>query len=320
VKSLLRILAFTLVPSAVAQAAEVWPARNILLVAPAPAGGTIDLFARLLSEGLARELGRSVLVENRPGAGTNIGNQFVAQAKSDGHTLLVGAATLAINPHMYKKLAYDPIRDLQPVRLIARMPNVVVVSSSGAVTSVSDLVNLARANPGRFNYASPGAGTSVHLATELFKEMTSTNLVHVPYKSSAASASAVLAGEVLVAFENMPIVLGQVRAGKLRALAVTAADRSSQLPDVPTVAEAGVKGYDVSAWFGLLAPAGTPPEIIRALDGAARRTLSSQDARDRIRGLGAEPAVEGPEAFAALIRSESDKWGAVIRKANLTAD
>jgi tripartite-type tricarboxylate transporter receptor subunit TctC len=318
--SLLRILAFALLPWVGAHAAEPWPARTIVLVAPAQAGGAIDLFARLSAEGLARELGRSVLVENRPGAGTNIGNQFVARALPDGHTLLLGAATLAINPHVYKGLAYDPMRDLLPVRLVARVPNVVVVSAGGSVSSVSELVRLARANPGRFNYSSPGPGTSVHLAAELFKAMTDTNLVHVPYKSSPASAAAVLAGEVLVAFENMPIVLGPVKAGKLRALAVTTAQRSSQLPDVPTLAEAGVKGYDVSAWFGLLAPAGTPPEIVRALDGAARRALSSAEAMERIRGLGAEPADEGPEAFAALIRSESAKWGPVIRKANVTAD
>jgi tripartite-type tricarboxylate transporter receptor subunit TctC len=309
-----------LLPSVGTHAAESWPARTIVLVAPAQAGGTIDLFARLAAEGLARELGRNVLVENRPGAGTNIGNQFVAQAKPDGYILLLGAATLAINPHMYKSLAYDPIRDLLPVRLVARTPNVVVVSAAGSVNSVSDLVRLARANPGRFNYSSPGSGTSVHLAAELFKAMTDTDLVHVPYKSSPASAAAVLASEVLVAFENMQIVLGQVKAGKLRALAVTTARRSPQLPDVPTLAEEGVKGYDVSGWFGLLAPAGTPPEIVRTLDSAARRALSSPEVRDRLRGLGAEPSDEGPEAFAALIRSESAKWGPVIRKANVTAD
>jgi tripartite-type tricarboxylate transporter receptor subunit TctC len=320
VNALLRVLALALLPSVGAHAAQSWPARTIVLVAPAQAGGAIDLFARLSAEGLARELGRSVLVENRPGAGTNIGNQFVAQAKPDGHTLLLGGISLAINPHVYKNLPYDPIRDLLPVRLVARMPNVVVVSAGGPVSSVSDLVRLARANPGRFNYASPGSGTSVHLAAELFKAMTETNLVHVPYKSSPASAAAVLAGEVLVAFENMPIVLGPVKAGKLRALAVTTSGRSPQLPDVPTLAESGVKGYDVSGWFGLLAPAGTPPEIVRALDGAARRALSSPETRDRIYGLGAESVDEGPEAFAALIRSESAKWGPVIRKANVVAD
>ncbi len=318
--SLPRIAALVFLPLAAVQAAETWPTRTITLVAPAAAGGTSDLFARVLNDGLAREFGRAVVVENRPGAGTNVANQFVAQAKPDGHTLLVGAAALAIIPHLYKNLTYDPIRDLQAVRLIGRMTNVVVVNASGPVNSFPDFLKLVRANPGRFNYASPGPGTSVHLATELFKSMTDTNLVHVPYKSSALSATAILAGEALVAFENIPAVLGMVKGGKLRALAVTSAVRSSSLLDVPTVAEAGVKGYAVSTWFGLLAPVGTPSETIRVLDETARRVLTTTETRERIRAMGAEPADEGSQAFAALIRSESAMWGVVIRKANVTIE
>jgi tripartite-type tricarboxylate transporter receptor subunit TctC len=321
VKSPIRVLvllaALTL-PAA--RAAEPWPARPITVVAPAGAGGTADLFARLVGEGLTRELGRPVLIENRPGAGTNIGNLSVAQAKPDGYTLLLGAATLAINPHLYKNLAYDPVRDFRPVRLVARMPNVVVVRGDGPLKSTADLIELARAHPGRFNYGSPGSGTSVHLATELFKSMTGIALVHVPYKSSALSAGAVLSGDVLVAFENMPVVLGLVKAGKLRALAVTSASRSSSLPEVPTVAEAGVKGYEVAAWFGLLAPAGVPPEVVSRLDEAAQRALLSPETKERIRALGAEPAEEGPEAFERLMRAESQKWGTLIRAANITAE
>lgn len=320
-KNLIRILVLlAALPLATARAAEPWPARTITIVVPAPAGGTIDLFARLLTEALTRDLRGTVVVENRPGAGTNIGNQWVAQARPDGYTLLVGAAPLTINPHLYKSLAYDPIRDLQPVRLIARVPNAIVVKGDGPLKSVSELIEQVRANPGRFNYGSPGSGTSVHLATELFKSMTGTELVHVPYKSSPQSASAVLSGDVLVAFENMPIVLPLVKAGKLRALAVTGAARSPSLPDVPTVAEAGVKGYEVSAWFGLLAPARTPAEVVRRLDEATQRFLSSPEAKERIRALGAEPADEGPEAFERLMRAETEKWGALIRAAKIRAD
>ena len=291
-----------------------------MVVATAAAGGTSDLFARLV-EGLTRELGRTVLVENRPGAGTNIGNLWVAQAKPDGYTLLLGAATLAINPHLYKSLAYDPIRDFRPLRLVARMPNVVVVKGGGPLNSTSDLIQQVRAHPGRFNYASPGAGTSVHLATELFKFMTGTELVHVPYKSSALSAGAVLSGDVLVAFENMPVVLGLVRAEPLRAPRGHRRGpfvQPARRPDCR--GSRRERGYEVSAWFGLLAPAGIPAQLANMLDEAAQRFLSSAEVKERIRALGAEPADEGPEAFARLIRAESEKWGALIRSAAITTE
>jgi tripartite-type tricarboxylate transporter receptor subunit TctC len=320
-KNVIRVLVLlTALPLGAPRAAEPWPARTITIVAPSAPAGTSDLFARLVAEGLARGLGRSVVVENRPGAGTNIGSQAVAQAKPDGYTLLIGAAALTINPHLDKNLGYDPIRDLRPVRLVARMPNVVVVKGEGPLKNASQLLEQVRANPGRFNYASPGSGTSVHLATELFKFMTGTELVHVPYKSSALSAGAVLSGDVLVAFENMPVVLGLVKAGKLRALAVTGAARSTSLPDVPTLAETTVKGYDVFTWFGLLAPAAIPRELVSKLDEATQRFLSSSEAKERIRALGAEPADEGPEAFEQLMRAETEKWGVLIRAAKIRAD
>lgn len=301
-------------------AAQTWPTRTITIVAPGGPGGTTDIFARLLAAGLPKELGQAVIVENRAGAGTNIGNQAVAQAKPDGYTLLIGAAALAINSHLYKSLAYDPQRDLQPVRLIARIPNVVVVNAASPMRTVKDLVDLLRKNPGKYNYASPGAGTTVHLGTELFKSMTSTDLVGVSYKSSALSMSAVLGGEVLVAFENMPVVLPHVKAGTLRALAVTSASRSPSLPDVPTLAEAGIVGYDVSSWFGLVAPAGTPPEVIRRLDEATRTYLQTPAMQEKLHAMGADIATEGSDAFRQLIRAESEKWGGVIRKANIRAD
>ena len=296
-----------------------WPARTVTIVAPGGAGGTTDIFARLLAPVLAKDLGQSVVVENRPGGGLNIGFQWVAQAKPDGYTLLIGALALATNPHLYKTLSYDPQRDLQPVRLIARIQNVVAVNANSNVRSVADLIDLLRRNPGKYNY-SAGTGTAVHLGTELFKSMTSTDFVFVPYKSSAEAVTAVLSGDVLVAFENMPVVLPHVKAGKLRALAVTSASRSQDLPDVPTLAESGLAGFDVSSWFGLLAPAGTPPEVVRRLDEATQAFLQTPEGQQKIRAMGAEPAREGPEAFRQLVRAEAEKWGPVIRKANIRVD
>ena len=303
-----------------AAAADTWPARPITIVAPGAAGGTADLIARLLAQGLARELGQPVIVENRGGAGTLLGSEWVARAKPDGHTLLLGMAALAISPHMYPHVKLDPARDLRPVRLLARSPNVVAVTAGSPVRTVSDLVTEARANPKHYNYASGGVGISEHLSAELFVAMTGVELVHVPYKNSADSVTAVAKGEALVTFGNMAVALPQVRAGKLRAIAVTGRERSSNLPDVPTVSEAGIGGYEVSTWFGLLAPAGTPDTVVDRLDRATQRFLAQQDTRERLAKAGAEVADEGPQAFAATIRGDLVKWGELIRKANLRVE
>jgi tripartite-type tricarboxylate transporter receptor subunit TctC len=318
---MLRFAAVLVALSAVGlQAADKWPMRTITIVAPGPAGSTSDIYARLVADGLSKELASSVIVENRSGVGTLLAAKMVAQAKPDGHTLLIGAAALAISPHVYKNMSIDPVRDFQTVRLIVRFPNVVVVASGSPVKSIEELLALVRANPGRYNFASGAVGISEHLAGELFKSMTNTDLVHVPFKGSADAAMSVVTGDALVAFGNMSVVLPHVKGGKLRAIAVTSATRSSTLPEVPTVAEAGVGGYEVSTWFGLLAPAGTSPEVIHALDQAAQRFLSSPETKERLRSTGAEPADEGPEAFAQLLQSEYAKWGAVVRKANVRAD
>ena len=302
------------------QAAQSWPARTITIVAPGAAGSTSDLFARLLADGLSKDLGRAVIVENRAGVGTLLGAQVVASAKPDGHTLLIGAAALAIGPHVYRNIEFDPVRDLQAVRVIARFPNVVVVNGNGAIKNVTELLEVIRANPGRFNYASGGVGISEHLAGELFKSMSGIEIVHIPFKSSVDAAMAVVTGDALVDFGNIAAVLPQVKAGRLRAIAVTSGTRSSSLPEIPTVSESGVSGYEVSTWFGLLAPAGTPPDVIRILDEATHRLLSLSETRERLRVMGAEPSDVGPKAFAELIRSEHAKWGAVVRKANIRAD
>jgi tripartite-type tricarboxylate transporter receptor subunit TctC len=302
------------------QAAESWPTRTVTIVAPGPPGSTSDLFARLVADGLAKELGRTVIVENRPGAGTLLGAQVVARAKPDGHTLLIGAAALAIGPHIYRNIAFDPIRELQPVRVIAHFPNVVVVSGAGSIKTVTELLDVIRANPGRYNYASGGVGISEHLAGELFKSMTGTDIVHVPFKGSTDAGLAVVTGDALVDFGNIAAVLPQVKAGKLRAIAVTSRTRSSSLPDVPTMSEAGVTGYDVSTWFGLLAPAATPPDVVRVLDQATQRLLALPQTKERLRLTGAEAADDGPKAFAALVSRDFAKWGEVVRKADIRAD
>ena len=314
-----------LVPTAGAQSTSTssghaWPAKVITIVVPAPAGGMTDIFGRLLADGLAKELKQPVIVESKPGAGTNIANQFVARAQPDGYTLLIGATPLAINPSVYSKLAYDPQRDLLPVRLLTRMPNVVVVVPSSPMGSIAELINWARANPGKLNYASPGSGTSVHLSAELFKSMTATDILHIPYKSSAQTVLAVMSGEAHVVFENIPLVLPQTKAGKLRALAVTSGVRSAAMPEVPTVTESGLAGYEVTAWVGLLAPAGTPAGVVRLLDETSQRVLATTMLRDRFGDIGVAPADEGPDAFRTLIRSETQKWAAVAKKANIRAD
>lgn len=306
-----------LATSAVAQS---WPTKPVTIVAPGPAGGTTDLLARMLGEGLTKELKQPVIVDNKPGAGTNIGNQAVARAQPDGYTLLIGAATLAINPAVYSKLTYDPQRDLLPIRLLARAPNVVVVAPTAPASNVTELINWARSNPGKLNYASPGSGTSVHMSAELFKSMTATDIVHVPYKGSSQAVSAVLSGEVQMVFETILLVLPQAKAGKLRALAVTGATRSAAMPDIPTVSESGVAGYEVTPWFGVLAPTGIPAEVVRTLDETSRKIFATTILRERVRAMGADPADEGPDAFRALIRTETQKWATVAKKANIRAD
>jgi tripartite-type tricarboxylate transporter receptor subunit TctC len=303
-----------------AQAADAWPSRTITVVAPGPAGGTSDIFARLIADGLAKELGATVIVENRDGAGTLIGSKAVASAKPDGHTLLVGAAAIAISPQVYKTIDLDPRRDLQPVRILARFPNVVVVKGDAPVKNVAHLLDTVRAKPGAYNYSSGSVGISEHLSGELFKSMTGADILHVPFKGSANAALAVVTGDALVSFGNMAVVMPQVKAGKLRAIAVTSASRSTSLPDVPTVAESGVPGYEVSTWFGLLAPAGTPEPIVRRLDEATRKFLALPQTREKLLSMGAEPVDEGPAAFAAVLRRDWDKWGEVVRKANIRAE
>ena len=255
--------------------AQAWPARPIRLVVPFPPGGLIDNMARLVGNRLAQELGQPVVIDNKPGAGGNVGAAEVARAPADGYTLLMASPALTISPAVYKNLPYQPSQ-LAPVALLGRVPNVLLVNPASGIGKVQDLVGRAKAKPGQLNYASNGNGTSLHLSAELFKRRSETFITHVPYRGAAAAITALLSGEVDMMFDNLPSAIGQIQAGKLRALAVTTAQRSTALPDVPTLAEAGMEGFNVSAWFGVAAPAGLPAPVATRLADALQKSCSNQ--------------------------------------------
>jgi tripartite-type tricarboxylate transporter receptor subunit TctC len=315
--------ALTLVAgSALAAAAEgpaaTYPDKPIrIIVAYTPAGAT-DILARAVGQKMTEAWGQPVIVENRPGANGNIGTEVAAKATPDGYTLLmVTAGTHGVNPGLYRKLSWDAVRDFAPVSLVAMVPNIMVVNPSLPVKSVNEFIAYAKANPGKLSYGSPGLGSTAHMSVELFKTMTGTDMLHVPYKGSAGVMQDVIAGQIAVTIDNMPVYLPQVKAGKLRALAVSPAKRSPAVPDLPTIAEAGVPGYDATAWFGLVAPAGVPRPIVAKLAGETQRILRLPDVAERLSGLGAEPVGNTPEQFAAFIKAEIAKWKKVIQDAKV---
>jgi tripartite-type tricarboxylate transporter receptor subunit TctC len=262
--------------------------------------------------------GQPVIVDNRPGANGNIGTEVAARATADGHTLIMATSgTHGINPSLYRKLNWDAVKDFAPVSLVATVPNILVVNNSLPVKNVTELIAYARTNPGKLNYGSPGSGSTAHLSMELFKSMTGTSLNHIPYKGSAGVLADLMGGQIAVTMDNIPVYLPLVRAGKIRALAVSPAKRAPAAPDLPTVAEAGVPGYDSGAWFGLLAPAGTPKPIMDKLSAETARVLKLADVGKRIFELGAEPVGGTPEQFAAHIKSEIARWAKVIRDAKV---
>ncbi|MEH3086910.1 MAG: tripartite tricarboxylate transporter substrate binding protein [Xylophilus ampelinus] len=302
-----------------AQAA--YPDRPLRLVVPFPAGGATDLMARALAQELGAALGQPVVVDNRGGAGGAIGAEAVARAPKDGYTLLLGTmGTQAINPALYPKLRYEPLRDFAPVSLTYLTPRVLAVSSSLPVRSVQDLVALARRQPGRLTYGSAGNGSSSHLAGALFARTAGVELVHVPYKGSAPLLNDVLAGRVDMAFDSYAIYEEHAKGGRVRVLASTGAKRMASLPAVPTVAESGLPGYEVSNWLGLLAPAGTPPDALRVLHAATVRAMAAPSQRAQLEPLGIEPTSSSPEAFAALIRDEQKRWAEVVRQGGVEPD
>lgn len=318
----MRVTMLVLVLAACGSAAlaQTYPARPIKLVVGFTPGGGVDINARLLASKLPELLGQQVIVENRPGAGTNIANELVAKSPPDGYTLLINTAAVAINMSLYKKLPFDTLRDFAPVSVFSESQNFLVVNAQAPFKSAMEVVAAARARPGALNYASAGSGTTQHLAAELFKLRTSTDIVHVPYKGSAPSLTALVARDVDMVFINVPAILQYVKSGRLRALAAAGARRSDLLPDVPTMKEAGVEGVEVVVWYGVLAPAGTPREIVSVLANAIARTARSPDVKQRLVDQGSEPVGNTPEEFGVLLRNEVAKWADVVKAAGMRAE
>jgi tripartite-type tricarboxylate transporter receptor subunit TctC len=301
--------------------AQSWPTRPIHIIVSSGAGGTADILARVIGERLAAVLGVPVIIEDRPGAAGHLGAGSVARAEADGYTLLMsGSPTHSVGPHLFKNLTYDPMRDVPPVAMIAVAPNLLVVNASLPVTSLQDLIALAREKPGQLTYSSAGTGTSGHLAAELLKSMARIDASHVPYKSGPEAVSAVLSGNVTFVFFTVPSVLPQVEAGKLRALAITSAARSQLVPNVPTVAEVGFPDFEVLAWYALFAPRETPKPIVERLSAEIEKIVRLPEIQTKMIQLGMEPRYMNPEQLTSFVAVESPKWGALLRASGATPE
>ena len=301
-------------------AAQAYPVKPVRVLAPFPAGSGVDIVARMIGTPLSQVWGQGVVVDNRPGANGTIACELVARAAPDGYTLLLGnASTLAMAPGLYK-IAYDPVRSFAPVTLIATSANVLVVHPSLPATSVPALIALAKAKPGQFNYGSAGAGNSTHLAAELFKMMAGVNIVHVPYKGTPQLMTELLAGQIQLTFSSLISSLPHIKQGRLRALGVTSLKRAASLPEVPTISESGLKGYEITVWQGMVAPAGTPQPVIAELNRQIVKILQAPETRERLAVQGLEPAAGTPEQFGAFIAAEVAKWTKVIKQAGIVAD
>jgi len=312
------LLLAMLITTAVAAGAADFPVRPIRMVVPFGAGSNSDLLARTVAVRMAETWGQQVVVDNRPGAGGNIGTDLVAKAPPDGYTIVLGAASvLAINQSLYTVMPYDSNTAFAPITNMVKTTNMLIVTPALPVKSVSDLIAYGKANPGKLTYASAGAGGTIHLSAELFKSMTGITMEHIAYKSSPLAHIDMISGQVHVMFDAMPTALPQVKANRLRTVAVTTAKRSLQMPELPTVAEAGLPGYEAAGWFGYAAPARTPRDIIGKLNTEIVRILKLPDVRERLIAQGAEPVGDSPEEFAKFIQSEAAKWGKVIRALNL---
>jgi len=301
--------------------AQSWPVKPVRIVVSSGAGGTADILARMVGERLAPSLGQPVVVENRPGAGGHLGAGLVARAEPDGYTLLMsGSPTHSVGPHLFKRLAYDPMRDVPPVAMVATAPNLLVVNASLPVKSLDDLVRLARAKPGQLTYSSAGNGTSGHLAAELLKSEARIDMRHVPYKSGPEAVTGVLSGDVDFIFFTVPALLPQVETGKLRTLAITSAARSELVPNVPTVAESGFPGFEVLGWYAVFAPRETPKPIVTKLTTEIEKIVQLPDIRGKMIQLGAEPRYMNPDELTRFVSVESPKWGQLIRDSGTTAE
>ena len=301
--------------------AQTYPNKPIRLVCPFPPGGAVDIASRSVAQALSQQLGQPVTVDNRPGAGGNIGAEIVAKAAPDGYTLLMATSNiLAINPALYSKVPFDSLKDFAPISLVVSLNNVLVLNPGVPYKSVPEVIAAAKAQPGKLTYASSGNGTSIHLSGELFKSMAGVNMLHIPYKGSAPAVTDLLAGQVNMMFDNIPSSLPHIKAGKLRALAVTGSKRASSLPDLPTIAEAAIPGYESYVWFGVVAPAGTPPEIIKRLNAELAKAAVTPEFRDRLTGQGYDVLSTSPEQMTASIRSEMDKWGKIVKASGAKID
>ena len=312
--------------SDLAQAQSAWPSRPVKIVVPFAPGGTTDILARAVAPELAKAFGQSFVIENRAGAGGNIGAEQVAKSAADGYTLLMGTVgTHGINKSLFAKLAYDPQKDFAPITLVAGVPNVMVMNAERAkalaINTVPDFIAYARKHPGELNMASSGSGTSIHLAGELFKTSTGIFMTHIPYGGSAPALLGLVSGQVDVMFDNLPSAIALIKSGKLKAFAVTSAQRSGAMPDLPTIAEAApLKGFDATSWFGLLAPAGTPQAVVNRLQQETAKALNSPEIKEKLLAQGAIPSGNTPQEFAALIDAEIKKWAVVVKASGARVD
>jgi tripartite-type tricarboxylate transporter receptor subunit TctC len=303
-----------------ANAADAYPTKPVRVVVPFAPGGINDVLARILSQKLTENLGATIVIDNRGGAGGTLGSNIVAHASPDGYTLLFSSSsTIAVSPSMYSNLPYDPVKDFSAIAQVASVGSVLVVHPSIPANSVKELIAYAKANPGKLNYGSAGAGASQHLASELFKTMAGINMVHVPYKGGGPAMADLLGGQISLMIELLPTALPQIKGGKIRALAVSTPKRSPVLPDLPTIAET-LPGYDLTIWTGILAPGGTPKEIVQRLSSAVLTVLKSPEMRERLASQGAEPVGDTPEQFSAYIKKEIERWAVVVKASGAKAD
>ncbi len=316
----LQASAFAIGLGAATAMAQSWPAKPISLIVPFPPGGTTDVLARALGEKLSQSLGQPVIVENKPGAGATIGADYVAKAKPDGYTLLMGAVHHTIATSVYKKLPYDFQKDFAPITVVAMVPNVLVVNAGTPVKNVGELVALAKAQPSKVSYGSNGNGTAQHLIGTQFENLTGAQILHVPYKGSGPLTTDLLGGQITMSFDTITPVLPHIKGGKLRALAVTTGSRSPALPDVPTLDETGLKGFNIGTWFGVLAPAATPNDLVARLNSEMVKVIQSADFRKRMAEIGAEPIGNTSRQMTNQIKDETDKFARLVKEAKVTID
>lgn len=317
---LIRFILVALLAPCVLAHAQSYPARSIRIVVPYAAGGGSDILTRIIGQKMTESWGQQVVVDNRAGAGGNIGTEIVARSAPDGYTLLMASSAFAINPSLYKSVPYDAIKDFSPITRPALLPNILVVHPSVPVKTVKDLVALAKSQPGQLAYASGGSGTSLHLAAEMFKQQAGIDMMHVPYKGGGAVINDLLGGQVALTFATLPSVMPYVKAGRLRAVAMTTTKRWPGLPAVPTITESGFPGFEMSTWNGLVAPAGTPKDVIGKVHDEVVRILKLPDVRERFEGLGMEPVGDTPQQFAQYIRSELAKYEKVVKQSGARAE